>query len=219
MKQAPDSKQQISTSFSNLYPVTKTVRFELKPSVITKTKLEKDKIFQIKDKIDWVDNLLFYSTASNPSEIRTNGESELRELLEKCESQINNIEIVEGSRNRITYQVTGVDSFVVPDRKADISTLKVSVFAPGNSTNSVVFTPADSILSVSSTSNVFFLKQREDQFYQIYFGDGQFGASIVSGSTVAIEYSISSGSVTNLSKVFVYSAGADSSANYYCTTS
>lgn len=133
--------------------------------------------------------------------------------------QINNIEIVEGSRNRITYQVTGIDSFVVPDRKADISTLKISVFPPGNTTNSVVFTPADSILSVSSTSNVFFLKQREDQFYQIYFGDGNFGASIVSGSTVVIEYSISAGSITNLSNVFVYSAGADSSANYYCTTS
>ena len=48
MKQAPDSKQQISTSFSNLYPVTKTVRFNLLPAEDRPRKKITDEQFKTK---------------------------------------------------------------------------------------------------------------------------------------------------------------------------
>ena len=83
-----------NNSLENLYEVVKTVRFELKPTIITNSKIKNEKIFEIKDKIDWVDDLLFYSKKDKSDEKRTNGEKILKEYLDKCSDQIDNLETI-----------------------------------------------------------------------------------------------------------------------------
>ena len=115
--------------------------------------------------------------------------------------------VVEGTP--ITRQITSspVSEYVIPSRDADITTLRVKVQESANSSVYRNFTFANNALDVGPNSEVFFVKQREDLFYEIYFGDGNVGAAVVPGNVVHLEYMISSGPSANASRVFTYSNG------------
>jgi hypothetical protein len=129
-----------------------------------------------------------------------------------------NVELIEGTRVKISYVAAEGVNFVVPQRNADMSTLKVRIYENSGSTLFTVFNPAESILNTTGDSSVYFVKQREDQFYELYFGNDVFGKAISDGNVVSIEYLISSGEVANKANTFVYANGADSSFSYFCTT-
>lgn len=130
----------------------------------------------------------------------------------------NNVELVEGSRSRLTYTASLGSQFVIPSRKADVSSLTVKVLENAYTDVSVPFMPAQSILHVKADSAVYFVKQREDLFYEIYFGDGIFGKAIQDGNLIVLEYNLSNGTLGNRANSFVYASGASSVAVYLCNT-
>ena len=117
------------------------------------------------------------------------------------------VTIVEGTPATRSIPVTITSEFVIPNRAADISTLLVKVQESAGSSVFRTFTFANNALDVGPDSEVFFVKQREDLFYEIYFGDGNVGVEIVPGNIVHMEYMISSGPTANAARLFTYSSG------------
>ena len=94
--------------------------------------------------------------------------------------------------------------FIINNRGADVSTLKIKVFEANNSTVSNTYEKADNILSVGSTDRVFFLSEVEDEKYEIFFGDGVLGEKLSNNNVVEISYVTTSGASTNGAKTFTF---------------
>jgi hypothetical protein len=120
------------------------------------------------------------------------------------------VELIEGTifEKRYTNRVEGSE-FVIPNRDADISTLRVKVQDNASSGNYQGFGPAENFLTVGRDSRVFFVKQREDLYYEIYFGNNVIGKAISPGNIIHLNYVISSGEAANGSRNFAYSSGLD----------
>ena len=75
--------------------------------------------------------------------------------------------------------------------------------AQGNTTHET-YESAENILSLSGSSQVFFVEEIEDQQYEIFFGDGVYGKKLENGNYVEISYLITSAGATNGASTFTY---------------
>lgn len=94
--------------------------------------------------------------------------------------------------------------FVIKNPSADVSSLRVRVFQSVAETSGDVFARADSILDVTSLSDVYYLEEVEDERYEIFFGDGILGKKLENGNLVQITYLSTNGSLSNGSKTFTF---------------
>jgi hypothetical protein len=114
---------------------------------------------------------------------------------------IENVTIFEGEP--VTYNFTYNSStnpssiFNIPDSSADMNSLVVAVQQSSTSSNIVIYKKASDYLSLDSTSTVYFTQEAEDGTYDVYFGDGILGKSLVDGNVVSFTYISTSGSVAN----------------------
>lgn len=83
--------------------------------------------------------------------------------------------------------------FTIPDSNIDLSTLLVSV--QESSSNSVIetYNQATDFLSLNPNSKVYFVQESMDGLYQIYFGDGILGKSLINNNVVNISYITTNG--------------------------
>ena len=93
--------------------------------------------------------------------------------------------------------------FTIPDTNVDTTSLKVTVQPSSGNSAIQTYSLASDILTVDSTSSVYFLQEGRNQQYQIYFGDGIIGKSISDGSIVNIEYLITNGSEADKANAFI----------------
>jgi hypothetical protein len=121
--------------------------------------------------------------------------------------RFNDVVLIEGTLMNKRYTNKEGVEFVVPSKQADMSTLTVKVQDHASSSNYVGFGKVESILNVDSTSNVFFVKQREDLYYEVYFGNGVIGKNISTGNVVHLNYVLSAGNSANYADAFAYSSG------------
>lgn len=118
------------------------------------------------------------------------------------------VSLVEGYRLKKQYVATdtGFD-FAIPNRLADLSSLQVSVQDNASSSIYTGFGFAADTLSVQGDSPVYFIKQREDLYYEVFFGNDIIGKAVNPGNVVHLSYLVSSGSAANGANNFVYSRG------------
>ena len=110
----------------------------------------------------------------------------------------NDIQIKQGTLSVLNFLVdTAVNPtliFEVPDNNIDITTLQCLVQTSSSNTSYVIFTSAQSKLGLDGTSAVFFLQEGNKGRYQIYFGDGILGKTLVNGNIVQLSYLTTNGS-------------------------
>ena len=126
----------------------------------------------------------------------------------------NSVDLVEGTRLSKSYVVSPGSKFVIPNKEVDVTTISVTVQESSVSTVFDKFSLADDIVTVTATDKVFFVKQREDLLYEVYFGNGVIGKKLVQGNIVTIDYVISSGEASNGANQFAYSSGFRSDVTY-----
>jgi hypothetical protein len=116
-------------------------------------------------------------------------------------AQFNNVKIHQGQPVRYTYQVNAIQNpsliFTLPDSDVDTTTLSVLVYDSSQSTTYTKFELASSHLLLDSTSKVYFLQESLDGKYEIYFGDGVLGKTLISGNVITVEYLTTKGSAPN----------------------
>lgn len=116
--------------------------------------------------------------------------------------------LVEGYR--LTKQYVATDTgfdFAIPNKLADISSLTVSVQENISSSIYTGFGFAADTLTVRADSPVYFIKQREDLYYEVFFGNDIIGKAVYPGNVVHLSYLVSSGAASNGANNFVYSSG------------
>jgi len=116
-----------------------------------------------------------------------------------------NIAIEQGILSEISYiyQDNIFEQYLIPAVNANTSSIKVTVIDSANTSASKVYTLNTNVVDLDGTSEVFFLEEGRDSYYEIKFGDNIVGRRPGNGNTIKIEYStIPSGTDVNGATVF-----------------
>lgn len=130
------------------------------------------------------------------------------------EYRFTNVELFEGVAQTRTFIANDASQFVIPHATVDTTTLRVSVRESNNSSVIDTFQFAENLLQIKAMETAYFIKQREDLFYEVYFGNDFIGKAIQPGNVVSLSYLSSSGSVVNGVKSFTYFGGFRADITY-----
>jgi hypothetical protein len=108
--------------------------------------------------------------------------------------------------------------FTLPNNNIDTETLFVSVRPNPSSSLSSVYQKVDDVLNVDGDSEVFFLQETADGYYQMYFGDNVIGKALPDGAIISAQYLITNGDAANKASGFVGSSSIGGFTEYTVTT-
>jgi len=133
---------------------------------------------------------------------------------------VNNLVITEGVPYNFNYTVspTVTSSFVIPNSGIDTTTLNVGVQQSSENTLLTSFSLANSLITLTPTSNVFFIQEVAGAQYEVYFGDGILGVSLVNGNIVYISFIACNGTAPNLANVFTLASPINGYSNVVINT-
>ena len=112
--------------------------------------------------------------------------------------------IKEGTPLTFKYTVADGTRYMVPNENVDMSTLSIRVQDTSQSTIFNTYVRADSIINVTGSDRVYFVKEIENQLYEIKFGDGLLGQALSNGNVVHMEYFVTNKTAANGAKQFTY---------------
>jgi len=115
------------------------------------------------------------------------------------------IEIAEGLRVTNSQIVeTGFESgpVLMANPGVDTTTVRVRVQTSVTNTAVVTYTVSDNILDVNASSEVFFIEEALNGFYEVIFGDGTIGKRPTVGNVVIVDYIATNGDVANGATTF-----------------
>ena len=115
-----------------------------------------------------------------------------------------NIKLIQGKYRNIEYiyDADTSEKFVIPAENVVTSALIVTVQESSISTDSVSYELATDITGINSESNVYFLQETKDGFYEVYFGDGVLGNKPEDGNIINIEYVVTDAAEANGASIF-----------------
>jgi hypothetical protein len=87
--------------------------------------------------------------------------------------------------------------YILPNNGVDTSTLSVKVKNSASDNTIIEYKLANSIVGVTSASNIYLIQETTDEKYEILFGDGVFGKKLESGNVVTIGYIKTNGKAGN----------------------
>ena len=133
----------------------------------------------------------------------------------------NNAKIYEGTYITTKYLTDTSDveqRFVLPDSRADTSTLTVKVQNSASDTTSTTYTKATDISQLSSTSSVYYLQEVEGGKHEVYFGDGNISKSLSDGNIVILQYVVTNKTAANGASSFTAPSSIDGVSDITVTT-
>lgn len=128
--------------------------------------------------------------------------------LSGSEYLFQNLKIKEGTPLSFNYVVATGTKYLIPNTNCDLTTLKVLVKETALSLTSTPFIRADDLTTINSTSNVYFIKEIENELYELEFGDGILGKQLSIGNVINIEYLVTNAELGNKAKSFTYQGGS-----------
>lgn len=129
----------------------------------------------------------------------------------------NNMVLKEGTQLQNTYTYNG-SSIIIPNLNVDTSTIKVTVQENSQSSTSVTYSLADLIVDLTSQSNVFFIRELEDQTYQLEFGYGSIGTPLSNGNVITVTYFTCNQEQPNGASSFNFAGTVPANASVFVTT-
>ena len=122
--------------------------------------------------------------------------------------KFNSLPIYEGTLVTFKYTVDSTDvdqKFIIPSASADTSTLLVKVQNSSSDSTTETYSLAGGYNNVTSTSKVYFIQEGQDGKYEIYFGDGVNGKSLLDGNIIILEYIVTNIEDSNGASAFALS--------------
>ena len=116
-----------------------------------------------------------------------------------------NVSIEQGALANITYtyQDNAFEQYLIPVNNVNTKSIKVTVTDSGATDASKVYTLNSNVVNLDGTSEVFFLEEGRDGYYEVKFGDNIIGKRPGNGNNIKVEYaSIASGLNVNGASVF-----------------
>jgi len=112
------------------------------------------------------------------------------------------VELKEGRPYSFNFSVINpgpAEKYTIPNDNVDTDSITVSVQTSSTDSTIQIFSRVDTLSSVDSTSNVYYIEENMSGKYDIYFGDGVLGKSLTAGNIVRVEYVITSADAANVS--------------------
>ncbi len=119
--------------------------------------------------------------------------------------KFSNIKIEQGTLASInyTYQNNAFESYIIPANNVNTAAIKVTVTDSSATDASKVYALNTNMVTLDGTSEVYFLEEGRDGYYEVKFGDNIIGKRPGNGNTITIEYAtIPSGTDVNGATVF-----------------
>ena len=116
-----------------------------------------------------------------------------------------NIAIEQGvlTNTTYTYQNNSFESYIIPALNVNTKSITVTVTDSTSTSAAKVYTLNTNVVNLDGSSEVFFLEEGRDGYYEVKFGDNIIGKRPGNGNSVKIEYSaIPSGADVNGATVF-----------------
>ena len=132
-----------------------------------------------------------------------------------------NIDIHEGSWVTTKYTVNTTDAdqrFILNNDNVDISTLLVQVVNSASDSTTTTYTKANNLVEVKSTTTAYFVQETLEGEWEVYFGDGVVGKSLIDGNIVNLSYVVTNGTAANGAKSFSASNSISGFSNITVTT-
>ena len=110
------------------------------------------------------------------------------------------IEIYQGQYLENTFTVNNSlpnQRYIIPNNGVDTSTLTVKVKNSASDNTVTEYKLANSIVGVTSASNIYLIQETTDEKYEVLFGDGVFGKKLESGNVITIGYIKTNGKAGN----------------------
>ena len=97
------------------------------------------------------------------------------------------VRLYEGTPRSMTFVCTEEQQkFQIPYDNIDLSTLYITVQPTGENPDFIRYQRSTEVLSLSSTSRVYFIKELEDGTYELSFGSNNLGMPIATGNVISI---------------------------------
>ena len=112
----------------------------------------------------------------------------------------NDITIYEGSllQSNYTYSARNPNQkFILPNTGVDTELIGVGIRSNEFSTASTKYSMHDNLFDIGSASRVYYIQEINDERYEIFFGDGIFGASLEDQNYITVEYIATNGADGN----------------------
>ena len=102
----------------------------------------------------------------------------------------NDVKIIQGTweQRQYIYDESNREKYYCYDATVDTDYIDVSVATSYQSTESVTYTKSTNIVNIGPTSNIFYLEESRQGFYEIIFGDGIIGRSLNLGNIINLGY-------------------------------
>lgn len=150
-------------------------------------------------------NTPFTSTINNVSYIFNTTKSTTVDKNSNGTFSVDNVEVKQGvflAHNYVANTANEAQKFLLPNANTDTSTLVVKVKNSESESDTHVYSRATDAVTVSGTSNVYFLNESTDGKYEVSFGDGKIGRSITTGNIIILESLVCEGINTNGAQTF-----------------
>jgi hypothetical protein len=101
-----------------------------------------------------------------------------------------NVKLEQGNiaTRKYNYDPANFDSYIISSDFVNTDSLIVDIFESSTSTQSVTFVKSNNITNINEESNVYFLEESRDGFYEIKFGDGIIGTQLDAGNIIEMNY-------------------------------
>jgi len=102
-----------------------------------------------------------------------------------------NISIEQGTLSEISYvfQNNTFEQYLIPSTNVNTKSIKVTVIDSASTSASKVYTLNTNVVDLDGLSEVYFLEEGRDGYYEVKFGDNIIGRRPGNGNTITIEYS------------------------------
>lgn len=114
------------------------------------------------------------------------------------------LEIKQGYPLTYRYIAQTGTRYKIPNLKVDIDTLRVTVQENLSSSTFEVYKPASSLLELNSDSLVYFVKEVENEYFEIEFGNNVIGKGLNNGNVLVFDYMTCDGDEANDLVAFSY---------------
>jgi hypothetical protein len=114
------------------------------------------------------------------------------------------VELIEGTPLTNKFLVASGTRYIIPNADIDMDTLKVKVQENSTSSFYETYSKADSLVTATPDSKLYWIKEIDNSLYEMTFGDGNLGKSLSNGNVVHIDYFVSSKDLANGARTFTY---------------
>ena len=132
-----------------------------------------------------------------------------------------NLDIYEGTYLNYKYTTNTSDNdqrYIIPNDDVDTNTLTVKVQNSASDSITNVYTLANGITALDSTSKVYFLQEIENGRYEVYFGDGVLGKKVEDGNIIILDYIVNNRGEANGASVFTLNGNIGGFSDVTITT-